>query len=155
MTGINAFKIIVVLVIIFTTTLSCSRNRENKKTEQKLPDELEANEKKLTDSSFDKQQYETEFEIIVNEVGTIKEFTPETFVIITILNRKMTNKWLDEAMALSPEEQKHYLDKKNLHFFNAFGITEAQFIKYSQKNINELNNYMEENPELIYEMQEY
>ncbi len=155
MAGINNFKIIIVIAIIFSITLSCSRNREKGKTEQKLPAEKEAEEDEPIDSSFDEQYYEKEFEKILNEVGTILEFTPETFVIITILNRKMTRKWLDEAMALTPEEQKKDLDDENLSFFNAFGITEEQFIKYSQENIDKLNNYMEENPELISELLEY
>ncbi len=155
MAGINTFKIIIVIAIIFSTTFSCSRNREKEKTEQKLPAEKGTEDDGLIDSSLDEQYYENEFEKIVNEVGTIQEFTPETFVTITILYRKMTRTWLDEAKALSPEEQKNYLDEENLSFFNAFEITEEQFIKYSQENIDELNNYMEEHPELISELQEY
>ena len=151
---INTFKIIIVIAVIFSTTLSCSRNREKEKTEQKLPAEKETEEDHQLDSSRDEQYYENEFEKIVNDIGKIQEFTPETFVTITILYRKMTRKWLDEAMALSSEEQKNFLDGENLSFFNAFGITEGQFIKYSQENIDELNKYMEEHPELISEMQE-
>jgi hypothetical protein len=128
---------------------------EKEKTDQRLPTEKEIEEDELIDSSFDKQFYENEFENIVNEVGTIEEFTPETFVIITILNRKMTRKWLDEAMILPPEEQKKYIDEENLSFFSAFGITEEQFIKYSQENLEEINNYMEDHPELIFKLQEY
>ena len=154
MTSINTFRIIIVIAIIFSTTLSCSRNREKEKTEQKLPAEKETEDDELIDSSLDEQYYENEFEKIVNDVGKIQKFTPETFVTITILYRKMTRKWLDEAMALPAEEQKNYLDEENVSFFNAFGITEEQFIKYSQANIDELNKYMEEHPELISELQE-
>ncbi len=154
MASINTFKIIIVIAIIISTTLSCSRDREKEKTEQKLPAERETEEDHPFDSSRDEQYYENEFEKIVSEVGTIKDFTPETFVTITILYRKMTRKWLDETMALPPEKQKNYLDEENLSFFNTFGITEEQFIKYSQENIDELNKYMKEHPELIPELQE-
>ena len=43
----------------------------------------------------------------------------------------------------------------NKKFFNSFGITEEQYIEYSQKNIDELNKYMEDHPELVSELQEY
>jgi len=155
MVRLNTFKIIIILSIIFLSATTCSRNRAKEKTEKKLPEKLEMEETKPIGSSVDKEGYENEFEKTVYEIGEIQNFTPETFIIITILNKKMTGVWLDEARSLPFDKQKKHIDEENLSFFNAFGTTEEQFVKYSQENIEELNNYLEEHPELISELREY
>ena len=155
MVRLNTFKIIIILSIIFPSAITCSRTRAKEKTEKKLPEKSEMEEAEPIGSSVDKEGYENEFDKAVNEIGIIQDFTPETFIIITILNKKMTRVWLDEARSLPSEEQKKHIDEENLSFFNAFGTTEEQFIKYSQENIEDLNNYLEEHPELISELREY
>ena len=149
------FKTLIIFLILFSAILGCSRNQSKENLEEKLPAETEAKEEDQTNIKIDKQVYEEELKRTVEEIGIIHEFTPESFIKITILNKKMTRLWLDESMALSPDEQKEYLDLQNQLFFNEFGTTEEQFIKYSKENIEALNKYMETHPELIPELQKY
>jgi hypothetical protein len=148
-------KIFVIFMIIFFAIFSCSKNKEKDKTEEKVQIEKETEEREEAESKIDKEFYEEEFNSTLEEIGTIQEFTPESFVKVTILYKKMTRVWLEETMTLPSEEQKEYLDLENQKFFDAFGITEEQFIEYSQENIEELNKYMEDHPELISELQKY
>jgi len=89
------------------------------------------------------------------DIGEFEELTPEIFVKITILYREENKKWLLKSRSLPPEEQGKYIEDANAAFFQASGITEEEYIHYSQNNMDELNEYMSEHPELLPKVMEY
>jgi uncharacterized protein YfbU (UPF0304 family) len=151
----SAFKLLIIFMIFFSAASSCTKNRDKVSTEEKPPTEKETEKKEQVDTGIDKRFYEEEFKRVQEELGTIREFNPESFVKITILYKKMTRIWLEETITLPSDEQKKHLDLENQKFFSSFGTTEEKYIEYSRQNIDELNKYMEEHPELISEMQKY
>ncbi len=88
----------------------------------------------------------------IGSIGIVDELNPETFVRITILYRRETRVWLEQSQALALDEQEPYIEEKNAEFFTRFGLTEEEYVSYSQNNIEELDAYMEEHPELVAEL---
>jgi hypothetical protein len=86
---------------------------------------------------------------ISHDIGLIDELTPEVFVKLTILYRRENRRWLEHSQALTPEEQERYLERKNNEFFSRYGLEEEEYVSYSQQNIDELNEYIAEHPELM------
>lgn len=85
----------------------------------------------------------------------IDTLSPEIFVRITIQYRKEHKKWLEEAQNVMPENREEFIEKKNRAFFERLGITEEQYITYGQENVEALNAYIEEHPQLLPEAMDY
>ena len=83
------------------------------------------------------------------EKAVADSLTPELFVEITIRHRKETMRWLEESQALPSREQESYLERMNREFFEKLGLTEEEYVEYSEKHIEELNAYIEEHPEIM------
>jgi hypothetical protein len=87
------------------------------------------------------------------EVPAVK-LTPEKFVEITIRYQRETRGWLEESQVLPEKEQEAYLEKMNKEFFAKLGMTEEEYVEYSQNHIEELNVYIGKHPELMVELME-
>lgn len=85
----------------------------------------------------------------VGEIGSFDRLTPALFIELTIIYRKEMKEWLQTARTLDPGMQQRYLEKANRVFFNTFGITEKEYLRYGERNQEELNRYLEEHPELL------
>jgi hypothetical protein len=85
----------------------------------------------------------------IDNIGIVNKLTPETFVKITILYNSTYQNWLEESQNLPTDEQRRFLDEMNMKFFSQFGLTEDEYVKYSQNNMEELNNYIASHPELL------
>ena len=134
-------------IIVFTVLFligACSRDKDRQKPVPETTPEIQL-ERRDKDKAPPKEEKGS-------EIGTIEEFTPEVFVRLTILYRKESSKWLEDAAQLSEAEQQRYFDEENRRFFEKYGITEEDYIRYSTDNIEELNRYMEENPDLMGEL---
>ena len=83
-----------------------------------------------------------------------EKLTPELFVNITIRYQRETKDWLEESRALPEKEQEAYLDKMNREFFAKLGMTEEEYVAFSQSHIEELDAYMEKHPELMDQLME-
>jgi hypothetical protein len=90
-----------------------------------------------------------EFEELLDRSKPIKTFTPEIFVALTIKHRKETLKWVEESKNLPEEEQNKYLENANKAFFESYGTNEDAFTRYPQRNMDVLNDYINEHPELM------
>ncbi len=90
----------------------------------------------------------------VNDIGVVEELNPEIFVKITILYKRESKKWLKQSQSMSPDEQRRYIESVNRDFFSLFGLTEEEYITYSQKHIDELDAYMRRHPELMSDIME-
>jgi hypothetical protein len=80
---------------------------------------------------------------------TSDELTPELFVEITIRHQKETKRWLETSRDFPAEEQEAYLERMNREFFEKLGMTEEEYVEYSESHIEELNAYIEAHPELM------
>ncbi|HUT65179.1 MAG TPA: hypothetical protein VMZ05_03410 [Spirochaetota bacterium] len=130
----------IIVLVIMLVMGACSRDKGRAVSPQVTPEEIE--EKKIPlkkEKDTEEEQY---------DIGTIGEFTPEIFVRLTILYKKESTRWLEEAALLSDAEQHRYFEESNRSFFEYFGITEEDYIRYSTDHIDELNKYLEEHPEL-------
>ena len=139
--GIN---IIVTGIVLLLMVPACGKSREKhegtrvpKEEQEKRPiqDEMEAG----ADSS----------------IGHVDALTPEIFVRITIQYRKAHKKWLQEAQKLPPVDREGFIEKANREFFERIGITEEQYINFSRDNIDALNAYIAEHPELLPYVMDY
>lgn len=140
---------VVIFFVLLMIAVSCS-----KRGEKPLSEEMKDAETK--DLSRTEEEYGEEKERIrKSDIGIIDEFTPEIFVKLTILYRKESALWLERAQRLEPEEREEFLERENRQFFADFGITEEEYIQYSENNIEKLNKYMSEHPELLPELQNY
>lgn len=83
------------------------------------------------------------------DIGKVDKLTPEIFVKITILYRKESKDWVEKSMGLPPSEQEKFIEDANSKFFSSLGITEEEYLSFSEKNIDELNAYLKEHPELV------
>lgn len=96
---------------------------------------------------------ETEKSVIdvesVRDIGKVEKLTPEIFVKITILYRKESKNWVEKSMGLPPPEQEKFIEDANSKFFSSIGISEEEYLSFSEKNIDELNAYLKEHPELV------
>jgi hypothetical protein len=90
-----------------------------------------------------------EFEDLLDRSKPIKVFTPDVFVALTIKHRRETLRWVEESKNLPEEEQNKYLEKANRAFFESYGTNEDAFTRYPQSNMDELNSYINEHPELM------
>lgn len=90
----------------------------------------------------------------VEEIGSFDRLTPEIFVKITILYRKEMKQWLRTARSLNPGKQQLFFEEANRTFFRTLGITEEEYLRYSERNQEKLNRYLEEHPELLREAME-
>lgn len=88
-------------------------------------------------------------EELSSETGAFDELTPELFVRLTILYRSESAQWVVESSSFPDAEQQRYIDEENRRFFDRFGITEEEYIRYSTEHIEELERYLEAHPELI------
>ncbi len=149
-------RIFIIFVVIMTVLFSCDRGkREKEPTSSLLTKEEETGLRRKEDLQKVKTEEEYDLDFSAEDIGAIKEFTPEIFVKLTILYKNESKKWLKEAQSLSPEKQTEYIEEANRSFFEQFGIKEEDYIDYSQKNIDELNAYMSEHPEFISQLNEY
>ena len=138
----------IIVIVILLLMGACSREKGRavspevspEMSPEALPQALEGEKAPL------KKEKDTEEEPY--DIGTIEEFTPEIFVRLTILYKKESTRWLEEAVLLSDAEQYRYFEESNRSFFEYFGITEEEYIHYSTDHIDELNKYLEEHPEL-------
>ena len=130
----------IIVLVIMLVMGACSRDKGRAVSPQVTPEEIEEKKTPL------KKEKDTEEEPY--DIGTIEEFTPEIFVRLTILYKKESTRWLEEAALLSDAEQYRYFEESNRSFFEYFGITEEDYIRYSTNHIDELNKYLEEHPEL-------
>ena len=144
----------IVILIVFTVIFSCAKvDKAEKSEENVLPEEkVDELEKKIDRQNV--HLYDHDFDQSSKEIGVIKKLSPEIFVKITILYRKENKKWLEESKSLPSNEQQIYIEKAHKSFFETFGITEEEYIHYSQNNIDELNTYMSEHQELLSELQD-
>jgi hypothetical protein len=85
----------------------------------------------------------------IKDIGKVDKLTPEIFVKITILYRKESKNWVEKSMGLPPSEQEKFIEDANSKFFSSLGITEEEYLSFSEKNIDELNAYLKEHPELV------
>ncbi|MBN2322691.1 MAG: hypothetical protein JXQ30_03070 [Spirochaetes bacterium] len=118
-----------------------SKSAEQKKTPPSSREEAAESERKRTDEFID-------------EIGIIEAYTPELFVHLTILYKKETARWVAESSALSDAEQQNYIDEENKRFFERFGTTEEEYIRYSTEHWEELDRYIEEHPEFVQALRE-
>ena len=144
--SVKFFAVLFALAVLF---LSCSKEGRKKEEEELSAGNVTSADIEQHAGKPPEPLTDKDMERLLGETGTIKEFTPEIFVALTILYQKESRKWLAESAALPADEQKKYIDDANRSFFGAFGITEEQYISYSQSHIDELNAYMSEHPELM------
>jgi hypothetical protein len=134
----------IIVLVIMLVMGACSRDKGRAVSPEVSPEASPPVQgEKKTPLKKEKVSEEEQYDI-----GTIEEFTPETFIRLTILYKKESREWIEEAALLSDAEQHRYFEKSNRSFFEYFGITEEDYIRYSTDHIDELNKYLEEHPEL-------
>ncbi len=139
---------VIIFFVLLMTAVSCAKREDTP-----LPEEMKDSE---TEDLPHMEGYGEEKEQIrKSDIEIIDEFTPEIFVKLTILYRKKSALWLERAQSLEPEERDKFLERENRQFFASFGTTEDEYIQYSENNIEKLNKYMSEHPELLPELQNY
>jgi len=142
-------------IFISFILFSCSKDKREARLTPTPPSEAEKSPETEIAKSTLPEKLESQEELEA-QIGKIKTFTPDLFVKLTIIYRRENKRWLEEVQNLPPAEQDAFIENKNREFFNRFGITEEEYISYSQNNIEELNAYMSEHPELLPElMDEY
>jgi len=147
-----AVNIILITGILFLLLLpACNRSREKK---EPGPSVLKQGEREKTPARAEKKEPETGASM-TDVIGSVDALTPEIFVKITIQHRKEHKKWLQEAQELPPDKRNDFIEKANRDFFKRLGITEEEYIAYSQNNIDALNAYIEENPQLLPDVMDY
>ncbi len=142
-TASQIVMIIALAIGILFLHLACSRSREEK---EQGPPVLKQEQRGNKPSETDKMKTRDSIPEGVSQFNTL---TPELFVEITIQYRKEHKKWLEEAQELPPDERSDFIENANKTFFNRLGITEDEYVAYSQNNIEILNAYIEEHPQLL------
>ncbi len=148
MNGILATGILLLLLLP-----ACSRSREEK--EHRAPVVKQKQREKTPARAGKREPGAKTGNNIPENIGPIETLTPELFVQITIQYRKEHKKWLQEAQHLFPDERSDFIEKANDAFFERLGITEEEYIAYSQNNIDALNEYIEKHPQLLPDVMDY
>jgi len=117
-------------------SVSPRESPEIRETSPSPKDKARDREKRLSEKLYD-------------EIGVIEEFTPELFVRITVLYRSESARWIAESSTLTDAEQQRYIDEENKRFFGRFGTTEDEYIRYSTEHWEELDSFIEANPEFM------
>jgi hypothetical protein len=150
----TTFLLLVVTSIMALALSSCSR--EKSETEPKMENTLLKKEEKSEEKKKETRTGDAVLEKIEKEdIGIIKELSPELFVKITILYKSKSEKWLEESASLEPEAQKRYFDEASASFFDRYGITEEEYINYGKEHAADLDKYLEEHPEVLSLLQNY
>jgi len=141
---------LVILTVFFllVTVVSCAK-REAPPHAEDIKDAESDNSTHTTEYGDERKQIQKD------DIGIIDEFTPEIFVKLTILYRRESEIWMKEAQSIEPNQRDKFLERENEKFFARFGTTEEEYIQYSENNIEKLNEYMSERPELLSELQNY
>jgi len=147
-----AIRLILLMLIVLFLSFSCSKNERKtnfkKQTKGEIKNGLE--EKSITSEKIDYDKDLEEENVSEEQKNVvIKEFTPEIFINLTIVYRSKNKKWLEDSVDFTPEMKKEFLENEHRKFFEKYGITEDDYINYSQTHVDELNNYMSEHPELL------
>ncbi len=140
--------VIIMVFVLLVTVVSCAKRED--------PSRIEDIKDAETENSTHTGEYAVKRkQIQKDDIGIIDEFTPEIFVKLTILYRRESEIWLKEAQSIEPKQRDKFLERENEKFFTRFGTTEEEYIQYSENNIEKLNEYMSEHPELLSELQNY
>ena len=138
-----------VLIFLLILLVSCGKNKT-------MHQEEKGAERTTKEEAVEEESgFESEIEYRAEDIGKIEKFTPEIFVQVTIQYKKESGKWIKESGSLPAAEQNEYIEKANRLFFSQFGITEQNYLDYSQNNIEELNRYLEKHPELLSRLKGY
>jgi hypothetical protein len=145
------FLILHSICVLFFLLSACDKNRDK-------PEGLQVMHEEPTQEPMTKKKERFGEAATGNMPGItcpVENLSPEIFIRITIQYKKGHTIWLQEAQNIPPDDREDFIEKKNRAFFERLGITEDQYISYSQKNINVLNAYIEEHPELLPEVMDY
>ena len=151
------FKYFILIIITLFIAHSCTKLKEKKieSEEELFQVEEPYAEPEVRRERGVEETKEKVMDFSAEDIGIITDFTPEIFVKVTILYNKESKRWIEEVRSLPSNEQEKYVEEANKAFFKGFGIKEEKYLEYSQKNIDELNKYLDEHPEFLSQMQEY
>jgi hypothetical protein len=142
---------ITVAIFIVMMIIACEKSRRG--FEEPAPKEEEGVEEK--EKSTNTQKTESGLDFNAEDIGKIEKFTPEIFVKVTIIYQRESREWIQQSISLLLETQNEYIEKANRLFFEQFGTTEEEYLRYSQENIDELDRFLKNHPEFLSLMKEY
>jgi len=132
---------------VLTVTPGCRQTVE-KQVEPSTPRTEEEAESPPAETPEDIPEIHLDREA-VGKIGSFEQLSPRLFIELTILYRRETERWLTTAQTLDPGLREQYLERANRVFFSTFGITEEEYLRFGERNQEELNRYLEEHPELM------
>ena len=124
------------------TVLSCEK-KETKQTVE--PEQIIQTE----ETEYDGGDIQSiDFDKMTQIVENAKSLDVEVFFAISVLHRRYIKSLESEASALSADQrEKFYTEKKN-EFFKTLKFSESQYNDFMTKNVAELNNYINQYPEI-------
>ena len=140
---ISRFILILSIAFVFCLMFaSCNKKTQTQTTviEQDVPTEEDDN------ANNDIQTIDfARMEQIVTDAKTLDV---EVFFAISVLHSRYIKSLEQEASALSADQrEKFYIDKKN-EFFKTLKFSESQYNDFMTKHVTELNNYINQYPEI-------
>ena len=122
--------------------MSCEKRNQN------VPQQTEIIE---TDENTDYNETTVQtidFDKMTQIVENAKSLDVEVFFAISVLHRRYIKSLETEAATLSADQrEKFYTEKKN-EFFKTLKFSESQYNDFMTKNVAELNNYINQYPEI-------
>ncbi len=139
-----SFRMIVLCMaaIFCLTVLSC----EKKETKQAVEPEqiIQTDETEYDGGDIQSIDFDKMSQIVENA----KTLDVEVFFAISVLHRRYIKSLEAEAAGLSADQrEKFYTEKKN-EFFKTMKFSESQYNDFMTKNVDELNNYINQYPEI-------
>ena len=136
------FLVLLSVFLTFCVAVSCEKRNQNvpQQTETiEIDENTDYNETTVQTIDFDKMN-----EIIANA----KTMDVEVFFAISVLHSRYIKSLDKEAAALSTEQrEKFYTEKKN-EFFKTMKFSESQYNDFMTNHVSELNNYINQYPEI-------
>ena len=130
-------KVLLLFVILFLLT-QCGK--KTKKDNESTEENVNVQQNKLD------AKKEIDFDSMKQIIDNSEKMDMDVFFAISVLHKYNITKHAGEVENLAEEEQKKFFEQKKKEFFNSIKYSEAEYISFMEKNIEQLNEYQNEHP---------
>lgn len=135
---VKRFFILAVLALLL---FSC---REEKAVQPQTDEQIveDYHEELESESKIDFKELE---QIVKNS----ETMTIDVFIAISVLHRFYSNQFIKETENMDEVEQVRFYQEKRKEFFGKIKYTEEQYESYMENNVEALNSYITQHPEML------
>ncbi|HOV14988.1 MAG TPA: hypothetical protein PK771_11930 [Spirochaetota bacterium] len=125
-------KRVFLFIFIILALLNCRKDQKN------IVDE----------SNSEVEKPKIDFDAMKELIARSSNIDMDVFFAISVCHREYISRYQAEADKLDEEKQKAFYLQKKIEFFNSIKYTEEQYNEFMEKNINQMNDYINNHPDI-------